>query len=227
MGLRSMAFNKGRFGKKDFYCNLEDTIYATRINQDEDVDFSYFLAETKVGVGKEGKKEIEEIDIKFYFENIDKNEPKIEIIEVRPNDKATEVGLITGSKKNHFEMSGQAGGGIKIEYLFANASAGGKIAKGKESSEIKTYSYPNNVQIVLSNGAGTNSNWHFKQGSGAGQKGQYELNILFKIRKPFDQMKEGTGTYQIIPTLEINNKKIKYDPNNQEIKPISIYLVTK
>jgi len=113
---------------------------------------------------------------------------------------------------------------LDIDAVIGELKGNGGIEGEKSSEEIKTYSYPNSIQIVKSSGVGNNTNWEFKESKGTGHKGQYELNILFRIRKPIDDIPEKDGTYIVRPKVKVNNIEMK-DKGGGTVEDIPIYII--
>ncbi len=208
-----------------YFSNSENTIYANHIENKEDSIFSHFFIDTKIGIGKvRNEKDIENIKISFEFITKDKEKSEIEIVEIRPTNSSKEIGIIQGKETKKIKYGGNLGANLDIDAVIGDLKGNVGIAGKKSSEEIKTYSYPNTIQIVKSSGVGNNTNWEFKQGKGTGHKGEYELNILFRIRKQIDDIPEKDGTYFVRPKVKVNNIEMK-DKDSKTIKDIPIYII--
>jgi len=51
------------------------------------------------------------------------------------------------------------------------------------------------------------------------------LNILFRIRKPINEIHEGKENYFVIPHMKINNKAMNKHKNGEKITNIPIYII--
>lgn len=222
-----MAMSEGdSWGRTTYYANLENTIYVHSVKAEEDSIFSYFFIATKIGVGKKrNEKDIKVVRIELEFNSVNSEGSDIEIQDHRPTNTSKEIGQIQGTSKKHFNFGGKIVGQYSIDAVIASSKGDGHLEGGKESEEIKTYSYPNTIQIVSSNGVGNNINWEFKQGDGAGKTGEYDINILFRLRNKIEEIKEGEGSFTVSPKVTINGIEINKVKDGGEIKQIPIFII--
>jgi hypothetical protein len=212
-------------GQGTYFANLENTIYANHIEKDDPI-FCHFFIDTKIGIGKlRNEKDIENIKIEFEFITKGREDSEVEIVEIRPNDQVKEIGIVQGKESRKFKYGGNLGANLSIDAVFADLKGKAGIEGEKSSEEVKTYTYPNSIQISKGSGVGNHVNWEFKQGKGANQKGEYEMNILFRIRKPLNEIPEKEGTYVVRPKVKVNNVEIKDEKDKKELKDVPIYII--
>ncbi len=203
-----------RKAKPKFECINDDILYARILESsgNEETDFIIF---TKFGVLDYGKDIIRSIHFGLKFERQAEMTMPIEIRTISPTDQIKEVGTVIS--KDHKVQ--QLGGGVDLDlksdtdlqFLKWHVGGGVKFKKQHDDETLATYSYPKQILVSRATGAGHDATWEFKQGEGAGWKGQYDLNIVFKIRKPFEDIKSGNYRYYVIFDVYINNNHINFD----------------
>jgi hypothetical protein len=229
---------EGVFRKTTYYAYLGDYIYGYMIEPSEDSgldpQFTYFVAFTGVGISDEAKRTIESVHFKLEFECLDTREPKIEIVNRAPSDENKIVGKITESIGKTRETSGQASAEVEAKFendmvkaaLHAGGKIGGKIMRKNESQRLEQIAFDRYYARVTSGGQGETVFWDFLQGKEVGYTGQYDVNIWFKIRKLFKEIKH-EGAYRVMPTVKVNKKTIKDETTMQDFKGIPLVLITK
>jgi hypothetical protein len=147
----------------------------------------------------------------------DKKYPNIEIQQIAPTDEIREVGTITGKQKKSTNMDAGANAGLKsgfrLPFIKGEAGADASFRKQSDSESLATSTYPNLIVISTGGSSGHDAMWDFKQGKGIGWKGQYNLNIAFKIREPIEDIKSQNYAYHVVFDIAINGKKGKFEKN--------------
>jgi hypothetical protein len=97
------------------------------------------------------------------------------------------------------------------------------VAKKNDLQTIIKISYPAQIEVVQASGIGRDAIWEFKRGGGAEKKGQYDLNVVFKVEKREIDLKD--GMYKVIPRVAVNGKELKKDRDGQQIQPKPLHFI--
>ncbi len=77
-----------------FYGEIENTIYAMKVNPPSDDQFSeinrftFFVIFTRVGVGDDAKNIIKNVHVRFRFEKALQSVPDMEVVSIRPTGES-------------------------------------------------------------------------------------------------------------------------------------------
>jgi hypothetical protein len=222
-----------------FYGEMEHNIYAMKVNPPvnnpfaETDRFTFFVIFTKVGVGDSGKNSIKDVHIRFRFEKDPQSAPDIEIVDLHPTGESREVGTFRSkvtSGGGHIIGAGAKAeatvSGLAFPQISGNVggNVGGSISKGHMSSEVVTIEYPNFINISSSMGVGNHAIWEFKQGGVAQWTGQYNLQVIFKINAPLNEIKAGIGPYRINWNIKINGRRLIWNVSEPNPVPIDFLI---
>ena len=199
-----------------FKVTAENVIYARKQHTDLE-DESDFIILTKLGVGDFGKHSIRNIHIGMRIESTKKYTPKIEIQEISPTTQIKTVGTVIQTDNQIRNILGdiktEFSSDFNLSFLRMNIDSGAQFAKRNNSEKIITYNLPNKILIMTSSGIGNDAMWDFKQGESIGWKSQYDLNVVFKIRKSILEIQKRDFSYYVVFDVFINDEKIEFEKN--------------
>jgi hypothetical protein len=218
----------GTFRKRTLSCSLEDDLYADEIDQ-SDNRFAYFIIMTAVGIGASSGYNIKDVDVRLKFETVKPNLPRVAIRAVAPSEEVRVIGSVREEKitgdARMAKISGNTGVDFDSSLVKAHLGIAGNFMKGQKERKIIRGDYPNEIPMATGFGVGTDAVWQFKQGGAAGKKGQYDLDIFFRIENPDSGRKKldtARGLYQVIPEIKINNHSLKKDADGNPVQSMPI-----
>lgn len=209
------------------YGSIEHTFYAFKINKPPLIpnmwnkdkpeiqisspkDCTYFSLNTVVGVGAKGQNNIKIVHIRFVLMPMKLDSPEPEVVSIFPTNISRTVGEIKEMQKYENERS--ASGGVKASGGYGSRIArfgarfGAGFRKQSLSSKIKESTLPNELLIANASGTANRAIWEFYQGDGIEAIGQYNLQIIFRLRGQPHYKKE--CCYCVDWNVEVNRRKL-------------------
>jgi hypothetical protein len=171
---------------------------------------TYFSLNTMVGVGAKGQNNIKSVHIRFVLMPIYEGLPEPEVVSIIPTNISRKVGEIKEMQK--YENERTAGGGVKATggygSIFARigASIGAGFRKQFLSSKVKESTLPNELLIANASGTANRAIWEFYRGDGIEAIGQYNLQIIFRLRGSPPYKKR--FCYCVDWNVEVNGRKL-------------------
>lgn len=102
----------------------------------------------------------------------------------------------------------------------AHIGVEGNAAKKSSTEKVIKVSYRVEEFSTSSSGVGTDAEWQFKQGGASGRRAQYPLNIVFKMEKIGQQIRD--DLYYATPNITINGHVLDKEEDGSSIEPIRI-----
>jgi hypothetical protein len=176
-------------------------------------DCTYFSLNTMVGVGAKGQNNIKSVHIRFVLMPMEDGLPAPEVVSIHPTNISKPVGWITETQRYENERS--TGGGVKVSggigSIFARMGAflGVGFRKQFSSSKIKESKLPNQLLIANASGTANRAIWEFYRGDGIEAIGQYNLEIIFRLRRQENKPPYGKYCcYCVDWNVEVNRRKL-------------------
>jgi hypothetical protein len=172
--------------------------------------YTYFSLNTMVGVGAKGQNNIKSVHIRFVLIPMNESLPEPEVVSIVPTNISRTVGEIKEMQKyqNERRVSGgvKAGGGLGNVFGRIRAGADAGFRKQFSSSKIKESTLPNELLIANASGTANRAIWEFYQGDGIEAIGQYNLQIIFRLRSQPPYREE--CSYCVDWNIEVNRRKL-------------------
>jgi hypothetical protein len=167
-----------------------------------------------VGVGAKGQNNIKSVHIRFVLMPMEDDLPAPEVVSIHLTNISKPVGWITETQRYENERS-TGGGGVKASGGYGSMFAGFRgvigagFRKGFSSSKIKESKLPNELLIANASGTANRAIWEFYRGDGIEAIGQYNLEIIFRLRGEDDKPPYGKYCcYSVDWNVEVNRRKL-------------------
>jgi hypothetical protein len=180
--------------------------------------YYYFSLKAMVGVGAKGRNNIKSVHIRFVLVPMHHNLSEPEVVSICPTNISRTVGEIKEMQK--YENERGVGGGVNASGGYGSTiagifgSIGARFRKQFSSSKIKESTLPNELLIANASGTANRAIWEFYRGDGVEAIGQYNLEIIFRLRDyrpdcpPYFPLYKKKFCYCVDWNIEVNGRKL-------------------
>jgi hypothetical protein len=218
-------------GKKnrDYYFIYPDKIYVrnyalTDTTSELNSNFSFYFIDTQIASGSDKGKDIKRIQFEFNLVPKGSNQP-VDIVKVSPDEKSIDQGTVSKKETVVIKQKADTGGGadtsIPLGIINTKFGASGSLNYDKSKETVSKYDYSPHMIIAQGRGVGTYAIWEFTRDESEPLKGQYAINVYFRIQKPHPAL-VGIGFYQALPRIILNDKVIEKMDDGQPLLPIEM-----